>query len=174
LIFGGYDRARFTPNDIVFQMSPDVGRELTVAVQSITTKMQEAAASVELLPTRFIAALDSLEPNIWLPIDACTLFEETFGLQWNDTVGYYFINETLHESLLKQNPVINFTLGNAVSGPGTNISIPYGAFDLQLSYPIVENVVRYFPLKRASFATQVSVLADWKFLLCGLCADPCI
>jgi hypothetical protein len=93
-------------------------------------------------------AIDSTVPQLWLPEDACALFETAFGLIWNDSLKLYLVNDTMRGRLLGENPVVNFTL---VSGEqSVNYTLPYSAFNLRLTYPFVNSSMYYFPLKRAS------------------------
>ncbi|KAF2185362.1 acid protease, partial [Zopfia rhizophila CBS 207.26] len=157
LVFGSYDRSRFFPNDLDFSFGPDDGRELTVAITSITKDSQGFTQSADLLPTPIIAALDSTRPSIWLPTEACDLFERALGLQWNETLNLYLVNETWHEALLRLNPTVTFEVGNSYSGKTVSIGMNYAAFDLEVSSPIVERRTRYFPLKRAANSTQYTL-----------------
>jgi hypothetical protein len=154
LVFGGYDASRFVANDLTFQFAADNGRELVVGIQTITKSAGNSNTS--LLPSGILAALDSSQPNIWLPLAACQDFEQAFGLTWNDEVELYLVNDTLHQLLLTEDPSVVFQLGNAVSGGDTiEITMPYGSFDLAVLPPLVNSSTRYFPLKRAANVSQV-------------------
>jgi hypothetical protein len=123
--------------------SIDAANDIAVQVESITSTV--GSDSQGLLPTPIRASLDSSLPYIWLPIQACLLFENAFGLQWNDTWQLYLVNETLHQTLVQQNASLTFNLGGMTGGSSTsiNITLPYAAFDLTAS-----------PLKRAANSTQ--------------------
>jgi hypothetical protein len=154
LIFGGYDASRFVSNDLTFQFAADNGRELVVGLQTITKSAGNSNTS--LLPSGILAALDSSQPNIWLPLAACQDFEQAFGLTWNEDVELYLVNDTLHQLLLTEDPSVVFQIGNAVQGgDAIEISLPYGSFDLEVLPPLVNSSTRYFPLKRAANASQV-------------------
>jgi hypothetical protein len=113
---------------------------------------------MSLLPSGILAALDSSQPNIWLPLAACQDFEQAFGITWNEQLQMYPVNNTLHQLLLTTDPSVVFKLGNAVQGgQSIEISLPYGAFDLAAQPPLVNNSTRYFPLKRASNQTQYTL-----------------
>jgi hypothetical protein len=62
-----------------------------------------------------------------------------------------------HAALLAQNANVTFTLGNQTAGVNVNITLPYSAFDLNVSSPIVPESTSYFPLKRASNSTQYTL-----------------
>lgn len=159
LIFGGYDSSRFTPNNVTIPMSTDVSRDLVVGVQSVTSTSGSSTAEHLLLPSGGIFAfVDSELPYIWLPEDACSAFEHTFGLVWNSTSEMYLVNDTLHTQLQSKNISITFTLGVGKSGGETiDITLPYAAFDLTASPPLVEKTTSYFPLKRAANDTQYTL-----------------
>jgi hypothetical protein len=84
------------------------------------------------------------------------LFEIAFGLEWDDTSQLYLVNDTLHTILVQQNASVTFNLGGMTGGSTTNVNItlPYAAFDLTASQPLVTNATRYYPLKRAANSTQ--------------------
>lgn len=109
-----------------------------------------------LLAAPITVSLDSALPYIWLPEDACLLFENAFDLQWDENSQLYLVNSSLHASLLSRNPSITFNIGGMTGGSDKLISItlPYAALDLTASSPLVGNATRYFPLRRASNETQ--------------------
>lgn len=159
LTLGGYDAARFEPNDLVFHFAPDNSRDLVVAIQSVTSVVN--GTSTDLLPSGILAYIDSTVSEIWLPIEACEVFEETFGLVWNSTNNIYALNETQYDTLKATNPNITFTLGDNISGGQTvNITLPYDAFDKLASWNRWDNFpesTRYFPLHRAENDTQYTL-----------------
>jgi hypothetical protein len=159
LVFGGYDSSRFIPNNVTIPMSPDVSRDLVVGVQSITSTAGGSSIENILLPSGGIFAfVDSELPYIWLPENACAAFERTFGLTWNSTNEMYLVNDTLHSKLQAENISITFTLGISETGGETvNITLPYAAFDLTATPPLVTNTTSYFPLKRAANDTQYTL-----------------
>lgn len=150
LTFGGYDQSRFVPNNLSITRGQDISRDLLVGVQSITSSTNN------LLPHGIIALIDSTVPQIWLPLEACQRFEEVFGLEWDEDVGLYLVNDTLHKQLVNQNPSVTFTIGSTTtSSEIVNINMPYGSFDLTASWPLTANgTSRYFPLRRADNASQ--------------------
>ena len=110
----------------------------------------------DLLGSKGITAyIDSTVPYIYLPLSACELFEQAFGLTYDNSSELYLLTDGQHAALLNQNPSITFTLGNTISGgPTTDINLPYAAFDLQVTYPLVSNTTSYFPIKRGANETQ--------------------
>lgn len=154
LTLGGYDTARFVQNNVTFPFGPDISRDLLVPIQSIKSD----AANGPLLSTVIYSYIDSLVPHIWLPLEACQAFEKAFGLTYNETAELYFVNDTLHDKLVDQNPNVTFTLGPALAGGSTvDIVMGYGSFDLMAEYPIVNNQTRYFPLRQAQNDTQYTL-----------------
>lgn len=156
LIFGGFDASRFVPNDVRFTFGSDTGRELVVGIQSITGS-SAGSSNTTLLKNGILARLDSSQSYIWLPNSTCLLFEQAFGLIWDDKTQLYLVNDTLHQSLITANPSVTFRLGNGITGsPTVDITLPYGAFDLTVSPPLVSGTTsrRYFPLKRAANDSQ--------------------
>jgi hypothetical protein len=151
LVLGGYDSTRFQSNDIIFPFGDDISLDFQVAIQGITTNM----TNTPLLSTGIISYVDSLVSDIWLPIKTCQLFEEAFGLVWDNTTELYLINDTLHESLLKKNPTVSFKVGPQVSGASITIDMPYWNFYQTATSAYVGNSSGlYFPLRRAANDTQ--------------------
>lgn len=152
LVLGGYDASKFKPNNLTFDFGPDDSRELLLELNEIKT---EKGAS--LLPESISMYLDSTIPYIYLPEAACAMFESTFGLVWDNATQLYLLTDAQHTALQTQDPQITFTLGNLTSSTTVDITLPYSAFDLTVSYPIVENATRYFPLKRANDSSQYTL-----------------
>ncbi len=151
LTFGGYDSTRFVPNNLSFSFGASDSRDLIVKLQSVKT------GTNSLLPNSIITLIDSTVPHIWLPLEACSLFESVFGIVWDNTTDLYLVNDTLHNILLKANPNITFTLGNLVDGGETvDIVFPYAAFDLTITLP-TNTTSHYFPIRRAQNVTQFTL-----------------
>ncbi|KAK4965531.1 hypothetical protein LTR42_012287 [Elasticomyces elasticus] len=162
LTLGGYDTSKFVENDVEFTFGVDNNRDLLVGVQSINTPNANASNPVatELLPGPIYMYIDSTVSQIWLPVDACEVFEYEFGLVYDNDTELYLVNDTLHESLLEKNASITFSLAQSTSGGNTvQIELPYAAFDLTASPPYqgVTNETRYFPLRRAANSTQYTI-----------------
>lgn len=153
-MLGGYDQSRFASTNISVPFAGDISRDLVVGVQSISvggTSMTSSSGG-------FYAFVDSTIAQLYLPLQVCEAFESAFGLTWNSTAQLYLVNSTLHTQLLAQNASVKFTLGVSSSGGQTiDIVLPYSAFDLQVSYPIVTTTSYYFPLKRAANDTQYTL-----------------
>lgn len=157
LVLGGYDRAAFVPNNVTFKFGEDISRDLTVAIQRVTLK-DSLHPTFELLPAPIYAFVDSTLPYLYLPAEACTNFEQTFGLQWDNTSQLYLVDDQQHELLLARDPQVTLTLGSQLSSGSTvKIVLPYAAFDLTAIYPLVSKPTRYFPLRRAVNDTQYTL-----------------
>ncbi|KUJ22874.1 acid protease [Mollisia scopiformis] len=155
LTLGGYDKSLFDPNNLTFAFSTESDSDLTVSIKSIAQTSSSGNGSLS--SSSFSAFLDTTTPYLWLPDEVCAQFEEAFGITYDNTSGLYLVNDTLHDSLVSQNANITFTLGNATSSETVDIVLPYAAFDLTASSPLVETPTRYFPLKRANATSQVTL-----------------
>ena len=157
LTFGGYDLSRLVPNNVTFNLAPDISRDLVVGLQSITSTAANGS-TISLLPNPILTFIDSTLPFIYLPLEACQAFEEAFDLTYNTTDRLYSINDTLHQTLVARNANFTFQIANTLTGgPTVNIVLPYTSFDLTASYPRVSDATRYFPLKRAANDTQYTL-----------------
>lgn len=159
LILGGYDAARFTSVNTSIPMSSDSSRDLVVHVQDVQLDGNGLGSAT--YSQSFVAAIDSTVPFLYLPRELCAIFEDTFGLVYNSTADLYLVNQTLHSSLRKANPTVTLTLGSqAAGGSPIVITLPYGAFDLTVSYPYLSDTdekTPYFPLRRATNDSQLTL-----------------
>ncbi len=153
LTLGGYDAARFVPNNLTFDFGPDISQDFLVAIRSITTDVSE----LPLLPTGIYAPINTLVSHLWLPKEACEAFEQAFGLVWDDESALYLVDDDLHSRLEEQNPTITFRLGPSLNGDSVDIKMPYSSFDLTASHPLVNGSSKYFPLKRAANDSQYNL-----------------
>ncbi|TVY15280.1 Candidapepsin-8 [Lachnellula arida] len=153
LTLGGYDASKFIPNSLTWPFNQENARDLTVSIDSIT--MTNSSATKSLLPTAISAFIDSTISQIWLPQEACILFESAFNLTWNSAAQLYLVSDSQHQNLLTENANVTFTLSNFQDK--VNITLPYSAFDLIAQYPLVSNDTRYFPLKRANSSSQYTL-----------------
>jgi hypothetical protein len=154
LTLGGYDASKFEPNNFSFTFGPDTSAPLMVGLQSIQGG-DTLNGVVSLLPNGILSLLDSTVPEIWLPDEACAMFETSFGIIYDPHTDRYLVNDSIHSKLQSLNPTLTFQLGNEAYGGGSiNIILPYSAFDLQANYPIYPNATNYFPLRRAANDSQ--------------------
>lgn len=158
LTLGGYDASRFAPNAISFPFASDISRNLVIGLQSIEFS-DSNTKSKDLLSEGILTFVDSTVPHIWLPVSACTKFEDAFGIAYDKQTDLYLVNDTLHETLLAQNASVTLVLGNDVKGGNTvSITLPYPSFDLEASYESLNGTTRrYFPLRRAANDTQYTL-----------------
>lgn len=157
LTLGGYDASRFTPNDVSFNLAPDEGRQLVVALERISFS-DSGSSDTPLLTDGILTLVDSTVPTIWLPLEACQAFERAFGISYNPIQNLYLVNNTLHEQMVKQNASVTFTLAQTIGSPTSiNITLPYSSFDLQVDSPLVKSKQNYFPLRRAADNTQYTI-----------------
>ena len=160
LTLGGYDRSRFVANDVTFAFYPDISRDLSVNLNSVQTSKGSPS---DLLPDGSISIfIDSTVPELWLPESACQAFESAFGLTYNADIGRYLVPSKARQRLLSENAAVTFTIGpDASSGKTVDITLPYQAFDLEISFPILpanfNGSTHYFPLQRALNDTQYTL-----------------
>ncbi|KAL8993531.1 MAG: hypothetical protein Q9188_007306 [Gyalolechia gomerana] len=157
LTLGGYDATRFNPSNISFDLATDISRDLLVGLQSITSTESNNSTHL-LLPSAHFTLIDSTVPEIYLPLEACQLFERVFGLVWNATYGMYLVDDPLHDILVTRSPSFIFKLGNSITdGPTVEVTLPYDSFDLSFQPEIDSTPVRYFPIQRAANESQLAL-----------------
>ena len=131
-------------------------RQLVVGLQSIT--YADSKGEKPLMSEGILALVDSTVPYLWLPRSACQVFETVFGISMDPIHNLYLVNESTHDTLMKTNPSVIFSLANAVTGgPSVNITLPYASFDLNASHPLVKSPSRYFPLQIAADDTAYTL-----------------
>ena len=143
-----------------FDLAPEVSRDIVVSLQSVSLT-DATRLAVPLLPQAILTFIDSTFPWIYLPTEACEAFETELGLTWNDTALVYIINDTLHQTLIANDPSFTFTIGNNLTGgPTVDIILSYASFDFDvLTYPYSANTmnIRYFPLQRSENSSQYTL-----------------
>ncbi|KAK3360750.1 hypothetical protein B0T25DRAFT_448271 [Lasiosphaeria hispida] len=136
-------------------MAGDLTRDLIVALRSIS---YSGSSSATLLSSSIDIYIDSTDPNIWLPDEACDAFEKAFGLTLDAKTGLYLVNDTHRNTLLDSNVEVSFRLSDVKSGGEmVTVVLPYAAFDLTAEPPLVEKASYYFPLKRANNSGQYTL-----------------
>ncbi|KAF2235885.1 acid protease [Viridothelium virens] len=158
LTLGGYDASLFQPSNVSFNMSQVTDRDLMVGVQSI--QIQTAGEPDHEYHDGFYSFVDGIASHIWLPLAACEMFEEAFGIEYDPLTELYLVNDTLHRQLLSHNATIDFELAMIVNeGPTITIQLPYSSFDLLATaeYPGVKNESHYFPIRRATNESQFTL-----------------
>jgi hypothetical protein len=155
LILGGYDTARFNATSTLSISMPGANNStLAATLDSVHIHGQSEVAWPEASGLKAIQVrIDSVLPQMWLPLEICLMFEKAFGLSWNDTLQLYLVDDDTHATLLKTNPSVTFKI-SGIGAATQRFVLPYSAFDLQVASPLVEGVANYFPLKRATNWTQ--------------------
>ena len=158
LVFGGYDAYRIDPSttlevDIWQTWSPSESRwwQLEVTMALFQIEMTGIAEERPMISewAGLSVVLDPITPYLWLPVWICEHFEDAFGIEWNETQQLYFLNASTHERLRRFNPRVYFGLSSSKDDGRTKIfELPYSAFDLNVTYPLVETKTLFFPLKR--------------------------
>ncbi|KKY13148.1 putative peptidase a1 [Diplodia seriata] len=147
LVLGGYDSARFdNKSQITVPFNGDDEKDLTIQVNTISTNI----SSDPLTTAAMNLVIDSTIPYLYLPESSYQLFEKAFGLEWNDTVELYLINETHYDNLVKQSAELKFNVGTINT---TEIVFPIAAFLLTASFPLLgddSSTSYYFPIKRTN------------------------
>ena len=154
LTLGGYDTRRFEGKVLAnIPFGSDISKDLVVRLQAIS---YDTIGSSPLLTDSVYVFIDSLVTHLWLPLEVCQAFERAFNLTWNSSAELYLIDEHVHQTLVSQNPTFTFTLASTNdSSQNVDIALPYAAFDLHVSEPIVSGAPqRYFPLKQAQNSSQ--------------------
>ena len=173
-MLGGYDVSRLG-SDILVASVTNTNKQnyLMVSLESISSTNTFQGAVQTLLMDPVNINIDSAVSQLWLPLDVCNNFASAFGLQYDSSRGLYLVNETTHDRLVSNNPVITISLG-LVGGGGNriNIDMPYNAFDLNATIPIYNESKRYFPIRQAANSSQYTlgrtflqeayIVVDWE------------
>lgn len=157
LTFGGIDTSRRIYNNVNFTLAHDENRDVLACLQSVTSSYANGTA-VTLLSNSIWTFIDSTLPFIYLPLDSCRLFETNFGLSWDSTRQLYTLSSEHHQALLQSNPSFTFRIGNTLSGgEAVSLVLPYTSFDLTAKAPRMPQDTFYFPIRRATNATQYTI-----------------
>lgn len=154
LILGGYDRSKFAENFINFEIERDDSMALASRLQFITAS-DTLNGDVEIMSDNITAKIGSDLPYLYLLSTVCKSFERAFGLRWDALKGLYLVNDANHARLRTLNPTKSFSFGQSNSKV-VNITLPYQAFDLQVTKPIADNGTNYFPLRCSSDRRNIS------------------
>jgi hypothetical protein len=157
LVLGGYDQSRFTASNLSFSFASQDAEVLTVGVQSIVAEdTLIGTTSFTSGGNGHLSVIDSTVPHLWLPRAICDLMESALGLTYDNQSDLYLVNDTIHTQLQASKPTFTFKIGDKQfdDGNGTNIQLPYAAFDLQVGWPIYSTNQNYFPIRRAANESQ--------------------
>lgn len=167
LALGGIDANRFEPNDMSFTLRSDYAPVLAINSISVSSSIDALPPNWNSNPTQLsdgaqaeIYTIDTSTPFLWLPEAICENFASTLNLTYNDTLQLYlFAEHSSAPQILKEwDLTFNFSLGR-LPGAEDNIelSLPYDAFNLQLSYPFPNlgadfssPPINYFPLRKSA------------------------
>jgi hypothetical protein len=177
LTLGGVDTNRFVPNSATFTLGPNA--QPIIAINSIEVSSNLPSGSSEGLnwatnPLTLqnnsqaeFHTIDSSTPFLWLPEYVCDSFAEAFNLTYDDNLELYVYpdNGTTLDKIRNQNITFTFSIADFPgSSNSVNISLPFAAFDLQLSFPYpglganaTSTSTNYFPLRIASNYTQYTI-----------------
>ncbi|QDS77084.1 hypothetical protein FKW77_000350 [Venturia effusa] len=161
LILGGYDSSRFKPvaTSHSFSFGTSDANPLKVGVQSIVADNTLLGTTSFSVGAGHLTVIDSTVPHLWLPRAVCDKMEAAFGLTYDNQSDLYTMNDTMHARLQALNPSVTFKIGDTPydNGNGTNIRLPYGAFDLRTGWPTYSENVNYFPIRRANNESQYTL-----------------
>ena len=177
LVLGGFDANRFEPHSITFDLDPD--QNPVVALNEIAVTAQPLPSSSVSVgwpsnPLKLLGSdeanlftIDSSTPFLWLPEAVCLEFEKALGLTYDDAVQLYTFHSssTRHKLLVDWNMTFHFGVSDLPgSSNSLSLSLPYEAFDLQLSYPYPglnatqsSPPTNYFPLRKAANTKQYTL-----------------
>ncbi|KAL3427348.1 eukaryotic aspartyl protease [Phlyctema vagabunda] len=172
LTLGGYDANRFVPHDISFQLNPSQQPQVYLdsisVMSSATSNNWSIPVDLSYTSDRIYAIIDSSTPYLWLPPSVCDRFASSLGLVYNNSLNLYTFdgNSSQHDALQNADLTFTFNLSDYSSSVDlVSITLPYAAFDLQLSYPAIPNTTYgsseatkyYFPLRQASTEDEYTI-----------------
>lgn len=177
LTLGGYDTNRFLPHNISFDLDPYQNpvaaiNEITLSAHPLSssgagTGWTTNPSTLLGLGEADLFTIDSSTPFLWLPESVCKRFETALGLVYDTNLQLYTFgrNTSQHDALVNWNLTFNFIIADLPgSTKSVNISLPYSAFDLQLSYPFPglnatasSPAINYFPLRKAANSSQYTI-----------------
>ncbi|KIV86746.1 hypothetical protein PV11_02341 [Exophiala sideris] len=179
LVFGGVDANKFTPNSATFSLTSDYSPVLAINEISVSTSASNSGS----LPSNWgsnpqllqapqagsnLYTIDSSTPFLWLPETACDAFASALNLTYDDTLQLYLFSNNSSSSpdvLSTWNLTFTFALSDTTgSSNKVQLTLPYDAFNLQLSYPFPNlaanyssSSTNYFPLRKAANSTQYTI-----------------
>jgi len=148
-------------------------QELQINLQQILASNTLDGSSRNLLDRNIIMKVDSATSWLWLPEHVCDLLAQSFGLNYDNSTGFYLVNSTIHLKLQSNPPSIAFTLGGDERSSGTtNVVLNYNALNLSVGIPLYNTSTPYFPIRRAVNASQYTlgrtflqeayIIVDWE------------
>lgn len=180
LILGGYDQSRIKGANGTFPMasSTSPGQTLlNVRVSSLTMGYGNGSSaslttSSDQSTHAFDAILDSTLPYLYLPDAICDTLVSSLDLSYDDFNNVYYWKGTQPDGIDQ----FVFTLVDAQQGDATtSITLPFAAFNLNTSWPILDannESFSYFPIRKApdqktfilgrAFFQEAYVIADYE------------
>ena len=166
LVLGGYDEARFEPNNLSFSL--DSNQQPMVSLRSISVNGW-TSNEVTLLDSANAGffKIDSSTPFLWLPESAALKFERTFGLRYDESLQLYFYpNTTQENNIMQAKMTFDFELADlsdssqslsiSLSGQAfTSLALTYGYPGLQANS--TSPPMPYFPVRKAMNSTQYTL-----------------
>ena len=165
------------PNSATFTLGPNT--QPVVAINSIKVSSNVVSGSslklnwttnpltLQDISQAELHTIDSSTPYLWLPEYVCDSFAQAFNLVYDEVLQLYLYadNGTTLDKIRNQNITFTFSLADFPgSSNSVEISLPYAAFDLQLSFPypgldanVTSAPTNYFPLRRAANYTQYTI-----------------
>ncbi|CAK1360544.1 unnamed protein product [Cercospora beticola] len=157
VVLGGYDKAAFEPSNITFPTIFAGSRSLTVRLKSfVVANTPQGTLSPTIDTSGLNVSVDSTVAQIWLPGTICDVLSDALGLHYDKGTELYFVNATMHETLLNYAPEFTFMIAApSMINKTTAIVLPYAAFDQQIGQPWSTTNTTYFPIRRAANDTQL-------------------
>lgn len=176
LTFGGYDANRFTPHNVSFDLDPNLDPVVALNGISVTASPLPGASGtgwpgssqILLGPSdTALYTIDSSTPYLWLPETVCLRFEKALNLTYDKNIRLYTFSNgsTQPDTLANWNLTFNFIIADLPgSSKVVSLTLPYAAFDLELTYPFpglnkdqFSPATKYFPLRKADNDTQYTL-----------------
>ncbi|KAF3490861.1 uncharacterized protein GIQ15_00378 [Arthroderma uncinatum] len=173
LTFGGFDRSRFTPNNVSFFLSPDnlpavtiKSIKLEIGVTPPNSNSLGDGLTVDLASAGTFV-IDSSTPFLWFPEQICDSLAGKLGLVYNSTLDIYTYgpNATTYDTIVNSNVSFKFTISDLPDSPkSVDITLPFSAFNHKLTYPfpgldrnLTSEGLRYFPLRRTNDPKKLTI-----------------
>jgi len=89
----------------------------------------------------------------------CDQLAGNLNLTYDNNTNLYVLSQAAHTNLKAQNPSFTFKLGQTAYDNGASVSIvfPYSAFDYSIGWPVYNETVSYFPIRRAANDSQYTL-----------------
>ena len=181
LTLGGYDGSRFGAHNTTFEFTKNDLFKLTVGIQSIEVSIGSVPPTRAIVGDQILSFLDPSTSFIWLNESLCESIASTLNLTYNAELDLYTIEDNVRRTHLADGVNVTFVLTNNLvdTSQTINITLPYNAFDLNLTAGYVtpgsatlSGNISYFPIHRAenpdqyilgrTFFQEAYVIADYE------------